>query len=65
MKGSILFQIIWTVVAFVFFIGVIVWAWSKRRKTDFEDAANLALDDDAIDKKETLARKGTGSKEKE
>jgi len=41
-----LVQIIWTVFAFVFFIGVVVWALSGRRKADFDKAARMALDDD-------------------
>ena len=41
-----LIQIIWTVVAFVFFIGVVVWALSSRRKADFDKAARMALDDE-------------------
>jgi cytochrome c oxidase cbb3-type subunit 4 len=46
MDLSVLFQSIWTVVAFVFFIAVVVWAWSGRRKKDFDEAARMALDDD-------------------
>jgi cytochrome c oxidase cbb3-type subunit 4 len=37
---------IWTVIAFVFFVGVVIWAWSSRRKKDFDKAARMALDDD-------------------
>jgi cytochrome c oxidase cbb3-type subunit 4 len=35
-----------TVVMFILFIGVFVWAYSSRRKTDFEEAAQLPLDED-------------------
>jgi cytochrome c oxidase cbb3-type subunit 4 len=35
-----------TVVLFVVFIGIVVWAWSKGRREDFEAAARLPLDDD-------------------
>ena len=41
-----LLQIIWTVFAFVFFIAVVVWAMSGRRKKDFDKAARMALDDE-------------------
>ncbi len=41
-----LVQTVWTVVAFVFFVGVVIWAWSSRRKEDFERDARMALDDD-------------------
>ena len=38
-----------TVLMFLAFIGIVAWAYSKRRKRDFEDAANapFALPDDA------------------
>ncbi len=36
----------WTVVAFVFFVGVVFWAWSGKRKGSFDEAARMALDDD-------------------
>jgi len=45
MDASIL-QTIWTVIAFVFFVGVLFWALSGRRKNDFDKAARMALDDD-------------------
>lgn len=41
-----LVQTIWTVLAFVIFVGVVIWAWSDKRKDDFEKAARMALDDD-------------------
>ena len=37
---------IWTVVVFVVFIGIILWAYSGKRKKDFDEAARLVLDDD-------------------
>ena len=38
-----------TVVSFVAFVGVVVWAYSGRRKREFDDAANapFARPDDA------------------
>jgi cytochrome c oxidase cbb3-type subunit 4 len=45
MDTSILHSV-WTVVAFVFFIVVVFWAWSSRRKKDFDKAARMALDDE-------------------
>lgn len=35
-----------TVLAFASFIGIVVWAWSGRRKTAFEEAARLPLDEE-------------------
>ncbi len=37
---------IFTVILFVAFIGFVVWAYSKKRKTDFDQAANLVFDDE-------------------
>ncbi len=38
-----------TAAAFVAFIGVVVWAYSRDRKKDFQQAARLPLDDDQGD----------------
>ena len=37
-----------TVVSFVVFLGIVAWAWSGRRRTDFQEAAQapFALADD-------------------
>ncbi len=37
---------VFTVVIFAAFIAIWVWAWSKKRKTEFEEAANLPFEDD-------------------
>jgi cytochrome c oxidase cbb3-type subunit 4 len=44
-----LLQIIITVTSFVTFIGIVVWAYSRKRKSAFDEAANapFALPDDA------------------
>ena len=40
--------------ALVVFIGIVIWAWSSRRKKDFTDAANLIFDEkDESDRAET------------
>ena len=39
-------HIIWTVVAFVIFIGIVIWAWGSGRKAEFDKAARMAMDDD-------------------
>ena len=43
---SVVIQIIWTVLAFSIFVGVVIWAYSSGRKADFEKAARMAMDDD-------------------
>lgn len=35
-----------TVLSFVTFIGIIVWAYSRRNAADFEEAANLPFEQD-------------------
>jgi cytochrome c oxidase cbb3-type subunit 4 len=39
-------RVIATVASFVVFIGIVVWAWSRRRETDFKEAANLPFEQD-------------------
>ena len=34
-----------TVLAFIAFIGIVVWAYSRKRKRDFEEAARLPFSD--------------------
>ncbi|MGF1689834.1 cbb3-type cytochrome oxidase subunit 3 [Photobacterium kagoshimensis] len=40
---------IWTVILFSSFIGIVVWAFSKRQKSRFEEAANLVFADEEKD----------------
>ncbi len=40
------FDIALTLILFIVFIGIIVWAWSPGRKRNFNDAAHLIIDDD-------------------
>ena len=35
-----------TVVSFVTFLCIVAWAWSKRRSSDFSEAANLPFEQD-------------------
>lgn len=37
---------IMTVVAFLTFIGIVIWAYSSKRKKAFDEAARMALEDD-------------------
>jgi cytochrome c oxidase cbb3-type subunit 4 len=36
----------WTLVSFIAFVAIVVWAYSGRHKQRFEEAARLPLDDD-------------------
>ena len=44
-----------TLLMFVLFIGIVWWAYSAKRKQDFDEAARLALDDES-----DLPAKGAG-----
>ena len=35
-----------TVAALVAFLAIVVWAWSRKRKSDFEQAARLPFEQD-------------------
>ena len=48
----IAFNSILTLVLFLVFIGIVIWAWSSKRKKQFEEAARLPLDDGLMDKSE-------------
>jgi cytochrome c oxidase cbb3-type subunit 4 len=41
-----LLQSIWTILVMVIFFGIVVWAYSRKRKSEFDEAARLPLDDD-------------------
>ncbi|MEO8507745.1 MAG: CcoQ/FixQ family Cbb3-type cytochrome c oxidase assembly chaperone [Betaproteobacteria bacterium] len=50
MTTSIFLSSVMTVVSFVTFIGIVVWAYSRKRKRSFDEAANapFALPDDPL-----------------
>jgi len=50
---------IMTVVMMVVFIGIVLWAWSSKRRADFEAAARVPLEDDA-EPCDTLRIRGAG-----
>ena len=39
-------RILATVASFIVFVGIIVWAWKRRKTSDFKDAANLPFTHD-------------------
>jgi cytochrome c oxidase cbb3-type subunit 4 len=41
-----LVQSIWTLVVLVLFVGIVLWAWSGKRKKDFDEAANIPFTED-------------------
>lgn len=40
---------LWTIIALGLFLGIVIWAWSARRKQDFDALAHLPLEDDRPD----------------
>jgi cytochrome c oxidase cbb3-type subunit 4 len=44
-----MFHSIWTVLLFLSFIGIVAWAWSARRKPEFDQAARIPFKDDPED----------------
>jgi cytochrome c oxidase cbb3-type subunit 4 len=45
MDGALIHSI-WTVLLLIVFIAIVAWAWSKKRKSVFDEAARMPLDDD-------------------
>ena len=37
---------IFTLCVFIFFVGIVLWAYSGKSKANFNDAANLVFDDE-------------------
>jgi cytochrome c oxidase cbb3-type subunit IV len=52
MRGSD-WHLVWTLLLMIAFIGIVWWAWSGRRRKDFEEAANLPLEEDVRGPKST------------
>ena len=44
---------VWTATLLAVFAAIVAWAWSGRRKRDFDEAARLPLDEDADDATES------------
>ncbi|MBF8221781.1 cbb3-type cytochrome oxidase subunit 3 [Halomonas sp. 328] len=51
------FRGITTLLILIAFIGIVAWAYSKRRKKDFDEAANLPFaDDDEMPNRDQASR---------
>lgn len=61
METSTLSAIISTVLPFITFIGIVAWAWSRRRTAAFRDAADapFALPDEDVRPAPVAASRGT------
>jgi len=51
---------IWTVMLLLLFIGIVIWAWSGKRKKSFEQAARMPLEDDMDSHLLSLSPRGRG-----
>ncbi len=40
------FHSFWTVALLILFIGIVIWAYSSRRKRGFDEAARLPLEEE-------------------
>lgn len=55
-----------TVLAFAAFIAITAWAWSRRRRDEFEQAAHLPLEEDDADRpapRNTTSSRGASDRE--
>ncbi|WP_250658009.1 cbb3-type cytochrome oxidase subunit 3 [Alkalimarinus coralli] len=43
-----------TILVMIAFIGICLWAYSSKRKKNFDDAANLPFEDEEIAKRTTI-----------
>ena len=39
-------QSVWTIVVMITFLGIVAWAYSGKRKSAFDEAAQLPFDDE-------------------
>ena len=52
-------QAIWTIVVMVVFIGIVIWAWSGKRKQRFEDAANIPFNEDRQPQSDSITKENS------
>ena len=57
---SSLIQSVWTLVVLVLFVGIVIWAWSGKRKQDFDEAANIPFTEDDTPTENTLKENSHG-----
>ena len=55
-----LIQSVWTLVVLVLFVGIVIWAWSGKRKQDFDEAANMPFDEDDMPAEKTSKENSHG-----
>jgi len=45
-EGYAILQSLWTLLLLVVFVGIVIWAWSSKRKKSFDEVSHLPLEDD-------------------
>ncbi|UCC14428.1 MAG: cbb3-type cytochrome c oxidase subunit 3 [Gammaproteobacteria bacterium] len=56
---------LFTLVLMIAFVVIVVWAWSSKRRKEFDEAARLPLEDGPLaDQSGTARTAGTGAGEK-
>jgi cytochrome c oxidase cbb3-type subunit 4 len=55
-----LIQSVWTLVVLVLFVGIVIWAWSSKRKQDFDEAANIPFHEDDTSAEKTSKENSHG-----
>ena len=53
-------RVIITLLSFLAFIGIVVWAYSKRQKSRFDEAANLPFADEEMQERSADAERRAG-----
>ncbi len=43
-------RVVITILAFVAFVGIVFWAYSRKRKREFDEAASLPFKEDDFDR---------------
>ena len=41
---------VWTVIVAILFAGIVIWAWSGRRRAEFDAASRIPLEPDLDDR---------------
>ena len=48
-----------TAILMLAFVGVVIWAWSSKRKKDFDDAANIPFNEDGPSKSDSMSKENS------
>ena len=54
-------QALWSIVVMITFLGIVFWAYSRKRKDDFDEAARVPFEDESeYQKTRTGAKNNNG-----